>query len=343
MADHYLDTIDFSDLVPSNFSSSKTANFHETGLRPRMPSASSAARHLPLENDLSAHILRVVAYFDVFHHPLSLTEVERFTAPGEPEAVREMLRLLVEAEHVERSGRYVHLLGRRSDIARREARAWNAEETWPIARRAARVLSKLPFVDGLMITGALSKNSVANKDDIDFLVFVRPGHIWTTKTLLQVARAALPNALRECFCTNYLVSSDALALDDRTMFTAIELATAVPAANGALCKRFIEANAEWARTYVPGLDWSINRAHALCDGDIQAPSTAPTSPTWLDRRCLSFWEHYWNRKYGYLDERTRAQRFKRRADRSTNHLHDFQTYVLDAWEERCEALGVPSL
>ena len=40
---------------------------------------------------------------------------------------------------------------------------------------------------------------------------------------------------------------------------------------------------------------------------------------------------------------TRARRFKRSPDRATNHLHDFRSYVIDAYRERCIACGVDPL
>ena len=301
---------------------------------------SNTARHDPKVRDETAqHALRLIAYFDIFSHPLSVGELQRFIGPSETTDIPQTLKPLLQDQLIEQSGHFYHLPGRRSFVERRNARAWNAERVWPVARRAARILAKVPFVEGLMVTGALSKNSVASKDDIDFLVFTRPGRVWTSKTMLQFARSALPYNVRECFCTNYLVASDTLDLDDQTMFTAIELATAVPIYNGALCADFLRANAPWASRYVPGISWSIARAEALQDADATHTADA-LAPDWLEQKCLQFWNHYWNRKYGYLDDDTRAQRFKRTSDRATNHLHDFQDYVLDALKERCALLGV---
>ena len=101
----------------------------------------------------------------------------------------------------------------------------------------------------------------------------------------------------------------------------------------------LRANESWAQRYVPGIQWSIERAEALTDTQ-DTVSTDALQPNWLERRCLGFWDRYWNNKYDYLPDDTRSQRFKRRPDRATNHLHDFQGYVLDALSERCEQLGI---
>jgi hypothetical protein len=52
------------------------------------------------------------------------------------------------------------------------------------------------------------------------------------------------------------------------------------------------------------------------------------------------WDRYWNRKYAFLDAPTRAQRFKRRPDRATNHLVDFQDRVLGEWRDRLRSHGI---
>jgi hypothetical protein len=60
----------------------------------------------------------------------------------------------------------------------------------------------------------------------------------------------------------------------------------------------------------------------------------------LERAAIASWSAYWDRKYAWLPTSTRQQRFKRRPEIATNHLHDFQAYVLGEYERRCAAAGV---
>lgn len=228
--------------------------------------------------------------------------------------------------------------GRADTVRRRRERAEHAERLWPSAMRAAGLLSRLPFVRGVMLTGGLSKQSSEPGGDADFLLLVEPGCVWTTKTALQVTRRALPEDLRRLFCTNYLLSTDALALDDRDVFTAFELATSIPLSGGPLCAEFIRANA-WARRWIPGLDWAISRAEAAPAGAVHASRLAPVART-LDTRLQSRWDRLWNKKYGWLPDDVRARRFKRSADRATNHLHDFRGFVIQEYRARCDELGI---
>lgn len=283
---------------------------------------------------------RLVLYFDIFRHPLTIAELARL-AGGDP---RPAVAELAAAGRVEARGGWVYALGRGAHVDARVERTRAAERLWAAARVAGRTLAGFPWVRGVLVTGGLSKQSSPPGGDVDFLLLVEPGRIWTAKSALQLWRRALPGPVRELFCTNYLLATDCLAVPERNMYTAIEIATAVPLHGAEACAAFLDANA-WAARYVPGLPWSLARAHA-------AP-THPASPAargvealaaltgaGLESAALRAWDGYWNRKYAWLDVGTRAQRFKRRPEVSTNHLHDFQDYVLRELHRRCTEAGV---
>lgn len=228
--------------------------------------------------------------------------------------------------------------GRADTVQRRRERAEHAERLWPAAMRAAGLLSSLPFVRGVLLTGGLSKLSSEPGGDADFLLLVEPGCVWTTKTALQVMRRGLPEDLRRLFCTNYLLSTHTLELDDRDVFTAFELATSIPLSGGPLCADFIRANA-WARRWIPGLDWAVARAEAAPVGTVHPSRLAPLARC-LDDRLQRRWDSLWNRKYDWLADDVRARRFKRSSDRATNHLHDFRGFVIREYRARCAELGI---
>lgn len=287
--------------------------------------------------------LKLVLYFDVFHHPLTLSELERFVCPGEPERIQALCEGLVARGALEAEGPYCFVPGRQGGIARRRARATNAELRWPQARWAADQLAALPWIEGVLITGGLSKGSAEPDDDVDFLLLVTPGAVWTLKSFLQLARKALPPGLRNLFCTNYLLDTDHLEIDDKNLFTAVELATAVPMAGPEVCARLIEENA-WATKHIPGLDWSWDRATKALPlgrpGTLRLIERHGAVPPRLERATRNLWSRYWNRKYSWLDDGVRAQRFKRREEIATNHLHDFQAYVLGEVEARFRRAGL---
>src|ERR1051325_4587002 len=150
---------------------------------------SGATRQEP-DAVLAEQAERLVLYFDVFHHPLTVPEVERFVAPGETERIEAACRDPVARGRVASEGPYLFVPGRAGSVARRRERSTNAELRWPAAQRASRILARLPWVHGVLVTGGLSKNSADPDDDVDFLLLVEPGAVWTLKSSLQVMRRA---------------------------------------------------------------------------------------------------------------------------------------------------------
>ena len=247
---------------------------------------------------------------------------------------------------IEAHGAFRCRTGAAADVPRRIARTRCAEQVWPWARRASAVLAHLPFVRAVLVTGGMSKNSTTADGDVDFMLLVEPGRVWTLKSMLQAARRVLPAGPRELFCTNYLLAADRLLIDDQNLFTAVELATAVPMAGPELCVELIDAN-PWVQRHIPGISWSRERAeHAprlpasAAGAALERAWSGGVGPA-AERAALRAWDRYWNHKYRWLDRQLRSQRFKRREHISTNHLHDFQGYVLDAVAERFAEVGLP--
>lgn len=273
--------------------------------------------------------LRMVLYYDIFHHPLTVEELSAL-AGGTP---------TLDAR-TERHGHYVCRAGASADLPGRIERSLAAERMWPQATRMAGIIARFPWVKAVFLTGGLSKRSAPPDGDIDFLLLCEGGRVWSTKTAVELVRRAMPARGRESLCANYLRAEDSLLLDDHTVFTAMEIATAVPMYGGALCAAFIEANT-WARRWVPGYEFALRRAAAappLPSSPIRP--LADRVPRALEPRALDAWDRFWNRKYATLDAGTRAQRFKRRPDVATNHFEDFQGWVSNEYASRCAAAGI---
>ncbi len=290
----------------------------------------------------------MVLYFDIFHHPLTRPELHGLVAGTDPRAAARVdaaIDGLALTGRLQTREQWCFRPGRGDGIARRRKRARNAERLWPLAGLASSFLARLPFVRGVLITGGLSKGSTARGDDVDFLLLVQPGRVWTLKSLLQGARKTWPRAVRELFCTNYLLAVDRPEVDDKNVFTAVELATAVPMYGRDECSRLLAENA-WATRFVPGLSWARARAAAALPSPRSRPARAVEATLsgpvgrGLERAAVTTWDRYWNRKYAWLDDDVRSQRFKRREDVATNHLHDFQGYVLRELRWRLQAAGV---
>ena len=285
-------------------------------------------------------MLRAILYYDIFRHPLTLGEVQRLCGFDPANAVRD----LTAAGRMEVNERWLCRPGGRGQIEGRRIRAKAAERHWPVAMASSAFLARFPWVRGVLVTGSMSKQSADPAHvEIDFLVLVEPGRVWTAKSALQGLRRVMPEAGRDLLCTNYLLSVDSLALPEQNAFTAMELATAVPVYGAGPCTALLVANA-WARRWVPGWDWSLERAGRAAALPVARVARAMEAAIGdrFEVASRRAWTTWWDRKYHWLPESVRSQRFKRRPEVATNHLHDFQQYVLDEYHRRLAEEGVPA-
>lgn len=213
------------------------------------PTERATAQPLSLD-DVQQAVLRTLAYRQVFNCPLSADEIWRFldtpwVSVGE---VATALQQLQTAGLVAcREGTY-WIAAMDDPTERWLANRARADEAMPQALAVGRGLMRLPFVDGVAISGSLSKRSLAEDGDFDFLIITRPGRLWLVYVLLRSYRKRLPSP--QMLCSNYLLASHKLALERRDAFTAMELATLIPVAGADVLSRLQQAN-PWVDAYLP--------------------------------------------------------------------------------------------
>jgi hypothetical protein len=111
------------------------------------------------------------------------------------------------------------------------------------------LIAGLPFVRMVAVTGSLAWHNVDDGGDIDYLIVTKPGRLWVCRWLIAlVGRAARLEGV--CLCPNYVISTRALALADRNLYTAYELARMTPIAGLGAYRRMRRAN-PWVEAYLP--------------------------------------------------------------------------------------------
>ena len=206
----------------------------------------------PAVLDLPRAVLATLAYADLFDHPLTAAEVHRHLVAA-PATLEEVTEALHRAPRLVRratpSGAFFTLAGREAIVEVRRRREACAARLWPRARRWGRVFGALPFVRMVAVTGALAVDAVEPGADIDYLVVASPGRVWLCRALVTaLARAA--RSAGTLLCPNYVLSERALALAERTLYTAHELVQMVPLAGPETWERMREAN-PWVATFLP--------------------------------------------------------------------------------------------
>ena len=203
-------------------------------------------------NNLRQDILNTLAYFDIFHYPITNEEIRSFLCHDVQQVhIDATLQLLIADEMVFKLGEFYALRNEPCLATRRCKGNLLAMKEMQHARRASNILSKFPYIKGLAISGSLSKNFADENADVDFFIITEANRLWIARTLLQLFyKLAWLVGKRRWFCLNYYVDEKGLEIIEKNIFTAMEIVTLVPMHGGIIIENFINAN-KWTGNYFP--------------------------------------------------------------------------------------------
>jgi|GEM_PF-3091473 len=215
-------------------------------------------------DSLAGAIATTLAYSDVFSFAPSAAELHRFLI-GHRATRAEVHDALHNDPDLQR------LLGQREDlwffkgkdhlVPRRLRFSKHSAYLWPAAKRMAKWVERSGLATAGMVTGSLASDNADEHADIDFL-FIYPQE----RTYLSFAgirmMVNLPGAGLDIMCPNYCLPDSHLHIQPQNLFTAWEIAKAVPMFGFDVYAQFAKAN-RWVRDYLP---------NALPVLDAQAPA-----------------------------------------------------------------------
>ena len=224
---------------------------------PNVPTAqwSSSSGTLTL---IEQAVFESVAYSDIFDYPVTAAEVHRaLTIEASLDQVERVLRSerlvppLLTFRHP-----YFCLAGREHVFETRQRRRRHSTRLMRLARAYGALIAHLPFVRMVAVTGSLAVENAEADDDIDYLIVTSPGRVWTARafTMLTVRVAALKGIT---LCPNYILSEDALALDQHDLYTARELVQMQSIAGYDTHMRLLDAN-PWRSDFLPNVSPTID-------------------------------------------------------------------------------------
>ncbi len=288
-------------------------------------------------------VLRTVAYADVFDYPLTAAEVHRDLVGSRADLEEVAAALDAAAETggaVVRAGSHYALAGREATVAIRARREAAAARLWPRARRSALALAALPWVRMVAVTGSLAVNCTDDDADIDIMIVTAPRRVWTCRAMVTaLARAASRGG--PALCPNYVLSEAALALDQRSLYTAHELLQMVPLAGRETYLRLVAAN-PWAAEFLPNRSVGVTPA---------APSAAVGSAgsRLVERLFRGRTGHALERVAGRIQVARLRRKIRRGrlgaresaldADSFKGHFDAHGARIADAWTARIRAAG----
>ncbi len=286
---------------------------------------------------LEVAILKTLLYGDVFDFPMTDAEIHHFLL--EQKASHEVIRHTLKqstwlAQHVIPVNGYYAVRPEAAD--QRHTREQISAVLWKRAFRYGVLLSYLPFVRMVAMTGALSmRNATSPHEDFDYMIVTQSGRVWLTR-LFAVILVRLARLWGVELCPNYVLSEATLVQQRQDMFTAHEVTQMIPISGHALYDRIREMN-PWTKTYLPNAEGSFH-------------PTPPHQPHGMGRALqkiaelflggrLGDWLEAWERqrkqsKFAAEDAQSAYSAAEIDAERVKGHFQDYGYPVLQKFYER---------
>lgn len=295
---------------------------------------------------LQEHVLRTLLYYDIFRYPLNADEIYRFLGIGDVDrsAIDSCLASLKDRRMIYQFGDFFSLNANSALIERRIKGNIAAGKFLVIARRKAKLISKFPFVRGVLASGSLSKGYIDEKSDIDFFIITHPGRLWIARTLLVAYKRIFLFNSHKHFCVNYFVDEKHLEIEEKNLFTATELATVLPLHGSTEYEKLQQCN-PWLKDFFPNF-----QPRSTAEVPV---ASLPWGKRFLEKflnvffgeslerfcqeRTLARWRRHYGKSYSATDFDIA---FKSKSYASKNHPSNFQRTVIETYEEKLKSFGL---
>ncbi len=290
-------------------------------------------------------ILRTLTYFSIFKHPLKIDEIHNFLLFHKcsvEEAKEEAKKLKSDGKIFEIDGFFM-IENKKDWVVNRIKGEKLAKKFWLVAKFMAHLIKRFPFVRAIFISGSLAKWNVSFNTDIDFFIITKSNRLWLTRSFLIAFKKLFLFNSKKFFCLNYFITDDHLEIEDKNIFTAIEIASVKPIYNQDMYFKFIDANA-WVKNYLPNFSpYQVAKPISNRISLFQTVSENLFELTFnnnrklldkFDLKLMEKWKEIWKRRYPGLTDEERDLMFRCRPYASKAHPNNFQGFVLKSYNER---------
>lgn len=295
-------------------------------------------RSFALQKKRKLTLLKPILYFSLFKYPLTEEEIYAFSDASSREHLKDSLDDLVRKKVIYKIDQFYLLENDKNLITRRLKGNKMAAEIQKKAANRARFISRFPYVEGVGISGSLSKGYFDDDGDIDFFIITKAKRLWIARTLLVLYKKIFLLNSRKYFCVNYFISESALEIDEKNRFTATELATLMPMFGNGSFHRFYQEN-DWVKEMLPNKTPKQSLANLL---PLQKPLITRVSEKIfntkfgdsLDSFFMRITYKKWKVKFLDSDPDRFNIAFKSTQNISKHHPNDFQKKVINGLNEK---------
>ena len=286
---------------------------------------------------IARSMLRKLIYFDIFSHPLTLSELVNFCDyPNLKLKDGERVIRFLEEKSLVRSQLDFYFIGHNAfKVTDRLVGNMLADKRLKTALRYAHVVSNFPYVRAIFISGSLSKHVMKPDSDIDFFIITEPGRLWACRAFLTLFKKVFLGDSYRNFCLNYFIDSQNLEIPDKNLFTATEIVTLIPMYNYQLYQTFMNTNV-WKQTEFPNAKirpetYFIKPMYLKKVVEFFLNNRLGQ---WIERHSFSIITGFWGKKFKNWNRASYALSFRSLPNVSKHHPNAFQEKVLKQYEEK---------
>jgi len=192
------------------------------------------------KENIRKNILSTIIYYNVLNFPLTSFEVWKYLTIGNEKketgndkqscSLSDVVEILEDKElekHIEEFRGFYFLKGRKDLVEQRLQNDKNSIVKYKIAKKVAKWLGEVPFVRMIAVTGTVAMRNSEKGSDIDFLVVLKKGRIWTGRLLVTLAvqllgRRRHGKKVKNRICLNYFITTESLRIKRQDLFAANE-------------------------------------------------------------------------------------------------------------------------
>lgn len=281
--------------------------------------------------------LQCLLYFGIFKYPLTLAEIHQFNpCKASLDDVQNSMERLIAAGKTFQYKHYFLTEDEEVWIEKREQGYNKAIELLNQSGKYVSVIASFPFVEGIAISGSLSKFSITDEPDIDYFIVTTANRLWIARSFLHLfKKLTFLIGHQHYYCMNYFIDTQALSLQQRNPYTAIELVTLIPVYNRNLIQELMAQN-KWVSDFLPNhqgpdnSDYLINKKKSIGKSFMEWVLNV-LFPKSLNTAFMKITDRKWRKKWqgaGFSpSEYDRALQTETHV--SKNHPVDYEKLVLD--------------
>jgi len=217
-----------------------------------------------MSDQISKNILATIIYYDILDYPLTSFEIWKYLIRGqeaennkqEKNSLGDVAKELENIElkkYLDEYRGFYFLRGRKELVEQRIERNKISENKFKIIRKICWLIRCVPFVRMIAVTGAVAMKNADKKSDLDFLIAIKGGKIFTGRILVtafvhMLGMRRYGKKITNRVCLNYFITDQSLEISLKDLFSSSEYSFITPVFGWKCFQEFQRKN-EWIRNY----------------------------------------------------------------------------------------------